>query len=194
MSQNWQQPPQQPGGYGYPQQPQQPGYGQPQAPYGGGFPPPPPPAPQGNAGMALLAGLAVAVVGMFAYGFLMSAMTDTDEIPVEVTQFSYAGIAVSALIGLVIGKLGGRNSGLWVVGAIFAAAAVFFGELWGYACIQADLAEGTPGAPGAFEIFTDYFSDNFETWKKNVEGLTYVFIALAPVAAFGTAYRVANSR
>ncbi|MFE2179825.1 hypothetical protein [Streptomyces sp. NPDC059455] len=228
MSQNWQQP-QQPGGYpqqpgGYPQQPappqqaggygstQQPGYGypqgqpqqpqQPQPQYGGGFPPPAPPAGRpGNPLLAVGAALVATVVGAFLYAFLLSAMANTDKTPPEVTQFAYAGVVVGALIGLAVAKLGGRNTGLWVVGAVLALAAVFLGELYGYAMILHDVMSNYADKIGggassqvlsSNEIFFDHFSDLWKSWKEDSDALTYIFMALAPVAAVSTAYRISN--
>ncbi|MGW5443238.1 hypothetical protein [Streptomyces asiaticus] len=218
MSQNWQQP-QQPGGY--PQQPappqqaggygsaQQPGYGypqgqpqQPQPQYGGGFPPPAPPAGRpGNPLLAVGAALVATVVGAFLYAFLLSAMANTDKPTPEITQFAYAGVVVGALIGLAVAKLGGRNTGLWVVGAVLALAAVFLGELYGYAMILHDVMSNYADKIGggassqvlsSNEIFFDHFSDLWKSWKEDSDALTYIFMALAPVAAVSTAYRISN--
>ncbi|MDT0546253.1 hypothetical protein [Streptomyces lonegramiae] len=209
MSQNWQQPqqpqpPQQPGGYGYPAQPPQPQYGGPQQQpqFAGGFPPPAPPVGrQGNPALAILAAVVAAAVGGLLYAFLLSAMADTDGAEPKVTQFAYAGVAVGALVGFVIAKLGGRNPALWVVGAVLALAAVFFGELYGYAMVAADWvsnyadkagAPSTVDIPTANDFFFDQFGDLFDGWKKDSGFLTYLFIALSPVAAVSTAYRLGN--
>ena len=196
MSQNWQQPqqPQPPSGYGYPSA---------QAQYGGGFPPPPPPAgSQGNPLLAVGAALVATVVGAFLYALLLSVMANTDKTPPEVTQFAYAGVVVGALIGLAIAKLGGRNPGLWVVGAILALAAVFLGELYGYAMILHDVMSNYADKLGggassqvlsSNDILFDHFSDLWKSWKEDSDALTYVFMALAPVAAVTSAYRVSNS-
>ncbi|KUJ70023.1 hypothetical protein ACZ90_06580 [Streptomyces albus subsp. albus] len=202
MSQNWQQP-QQPGGYGYP--PQQPGGYPPQQPqpqYGGGFPPPPPPAPQqqGNAGLAILVAVIAAVIGAAIYAGVLFALSDTDK--GEVTKIAYLGVAVGAIVGFPIAKFGGRNQGLWVVGALLALVAVVLGELYGYALLSADYAEKMashyPGAnvdvPSANDIFFDQFGDLFDAWKKELEAWEWLFIALAPVSAYATAYRLANRR
>ncbi|QKV93185.1 hypothetical protein HUT19_16660 [Streptomyces sp. NA02950] len=221
MSQNWQQPqqpqqpyppqqPQQPAGYGYPQQQPAPQYGAPQPQFGGGFPPPAPQGRQGNALLAVGAAVVAALVGGFLYAFLLSAMADTDGPKVEVTQFAYAGVALGGLIGFVIAKLGGRNPGLWVVGAVLALGAVFFGELFGYAMITSDLLDQHASelqAAGmekmsAMEIFFDHFNSPlfgtqggglFDAWKEDSDAMTYIFMALAPIAAVGTAFRLSNN-
>ncbi|MEU1803846.1 hypothetical protein [Streptomyces sp. NPDC019937] len=222
MSQNWQQP-QQPGGYpqqqgGYPQQPAppQPGYGYPQAQaqhpqpgapqpqFGGGFPPPAPQVGrQGNPLAAVGAALVAAVVGALAYAFLLSSLADTDSNPPEVRKFAYAGVALGALVGLVVAKLGGRNVALWVVGAVLALVAIFLGELYGYAMILNDAtanyvdkiggaAAASADIPSANEIFFDHFGDLFDTWKKDADAITWIFMILSPIAAAGTAFRVSN--
>ncbi|MFD5390080.1 hypothetical protein ACFXDF_04040 [Streptomyces sp. NPDC059426] len=236
MSQNWQQP-QQPGGYpqqpgGYPQQPAppqqaggygtpQPGYGypqgqpqqpqQPQPQYGGGFPPPPPPVGRpGNPMLAVGAAIVATLVGAFLYAFLLSSMADTDGPEVKVTQFAYAGVIVGALIGFLVAKFGGRNPALWVVGAVLALAAVFLGELYGYAMIMSDLLDKHADQlqsvgmkpMSASEIFFQHFNTPlvkgmpggglFDGWKEDSDAMTYIFMALAPVAAVSTAYRISN--
>ncbi|MFD0496372.1 hypothetical protein [Streptomyces rhizosphaericus] len=147
------------------------------------------------------AALVATVVGAFLYAFLLSAMANTDKTPPEVTQFAYAGVVVGALIGLAVAKLGGRNTGLWVVGAVLALAAVFLGELYGYAMILHDVLSNYADKIGggassqvlsSNEIFFDHFSDLWKSWKENSDALTYIFMALAPVAAVGTAYRISN--
>ncbi|MGW2326643.1 hypothetical protein ACWC5C_12840 [Streptomyces sp. NPDC001700] len=218
MSQNWQQPQQQ-GGYpqqqpGYPQQQAapQPGYGYPQgqapqAPqpqYGGGFPPPAPQVGrQGNPLAAVGAAIVAALVGALAYAFLLSSLADTDSNPPEVTKFAYAGIALGALVGFVVFKLGGRNVALWVVGAVLALAAVFLGELYGYAMIMNEAASNyvdkiggaaasSASIPSANEIFFDHFGDLFDGWKEDADAITWIFMILSPVAAAGTAFRLSN--
>ncbi|MGW3567637.1 hypothetical protein ACWDSL_27925 [Streptomyces sp. NPDC000941] len=223
MSQNWQQPqqppqqPQQPGGYGYPAQPPQPQFGgpqqQPQPQFAGGFPPPAPPAGrQGNPAVAVLAAVVAALVGAFLYAFLLSALADTDGQEPKITQFAYAGVAVGALVGFVIAKLGGRNPALWVVGAVLALIAVFIGETYGYAMIMSDWFgnnESSLRALGvdqlsANEIFFSHFSSPvfevngqstpslFDAWKDDADALTWIFMILAPAAAVSTSYRLSN--
>jgi hypothetical protein len=218
MSQNWQQPqqpqpPQQPGGYGYPAQPPQPQYGAPQQQpqFAGGFPPPAPPAGgPGNPAVAVLAAVVAALVGGFLYAFLLSALADTDGAEPKITQFAYAGVAVGALVGFVIAKLGGRNPALWVVGAILAFVAVFFGELYGYAMVTADflgnhekeLSSIGQSAPSSFEIFFEHFNTPlfgaktggglFDAWKEDADALTWIFMILSPAAAVSTSYRLSN--
>ncbi|MDT3397574.1 hypothetical protein RKE29_13085 [Streptomyces sp. B1866] len=203
MSQNWQPPQQQPGPYPPPGAPG--AYPPPPpAPYGGGFPPPPAPARPANPALALLAAVVAALVGAGVYAGILFGLADTDK--GEITRVAYIGIGVGALVGLAVGKLGGRNVGLWVVGAALALAAVLLGELYGYALIYADGAEkaaeqlskaGAPqqiDAPSANEIFFDHFKDLWKSWKEDLEGWEYLFMALAPIATVGTAFRLNKQR
>ncbi|WEV25927.1 hypothetical protein OYE22_12515 [Streptomyces sp. 71268] len=161
---------------------------------------PPPPAPQGNAGLALLAGVAAALVGGVLYAFLLSALADTDGQQPEITQFAYAGVALGALVGFVVAKLGGRNQGLWIVGAVFALIAVFLGEMYGYALVASDflsnVAERMGGdssqAPSANDLFFDHFGDLYDGWKEDADAVTYIFMALSPIAAYGAAHKLSN--
>ncbi|MFH8366157.1 hypothetical protein [Streptomyces sp. NPDC018031] len=172
MSQNWQQPPQQPqqpGGYGYPSQ-------QPQ--YGGGFPPPPPPAPQGNVGLAIVAAFVAAVIAGLIYGGIFYGLFDEDS--GEYVEVGYVGLLVGALVGATAGKLAPRNVGAYIAAAVFAAFGVVFGQYFGIALI---ISEYNPMAPGVMELFTDHF-DYLKTAWEDLEALSFVFIAVAAVESF----------
>ncbi|MFG2195293.1 hypothetical protein [Streptomyces sp. NPDC048639] len=168
MSQPWQQQP----------QPQQPGnpYAQQQP---GAYPPPPAPARKTNPGLAVVLGIVAAVVAAGIYAGVLYATFDEDK--GEVMQIGYLAVGVGALIGLALGKLGGHNVGLQILGAVLAVAAVFFGELYGYAMI---MAEYFPGAPSTTEIFFDNFGHLFDGWKEDADAISYLFFALAAAAGF----------
>ncbi len=109
-------------------------------------------------------------------------------------------MALGALVGFVVAKLGGRNQGLWIVGAVFALIAVFLGEMYGYALVASDflsnVAERMGGdgsqAPSANEFFFDHFGDLYGGWKEDADALTYIFMALSPIAAYGAAHELSN--
>lgn len=168
---------------------QQPGPGAPgQQPYGAPPPYSQPPARTGNPGLAIGVAVVAAIVAAGIYAFILKSLFD--EQTGEVTKISYASILVGALIGAAIGKLGGRNVGLWIVGAVLALGAVFMGEMYGYAMIFSELGDGQLGS--ATEILTDHFGDMFKGWREDMGAMAWIFIALAPIAAFGTASRVGN--
>jgi hypothetical protein len=102
-------------------------------PFAGGdqFAPAPPPAPvRNNFGLGLAAGLGAAVVGALAYGGVMRALASEDG---SYTEIGYAALAVGALVGFALGKVGGRNPILPFIGVPLALVAVFFGQLFGFA-------------------------------------------------------------
>src|SRR5689334_18528873 len=143
MSSNYPPPPRPPAGqnpYG-PQQyaPPAPGpYGVP-GPYGAqapgapgafnGYPPPAPAAAQrDNLGMGVLVGVAATIVAIFAYAGIMRAMAKDDG---HYSEVGYVAIGVGLLIGAVMGKIGGRNPALPVIGLVLSVLGVFFGEIVG---------------------------------------------------------------
>lgn len=212
-----QQPPQQPG-YGYPQQQppqQQPGYGYAQQPgYGGqpgGYVPPPPPQGGGQkTGLAILAGVGIALVLLFAYGYLVGKVGfDVDEAmnsmtgEVEYPQWTFAAVVIGALVGLPFGKLVPGNWALYAVGAVLAFIAISLGEMFAMSVIFADIgsalsdaygaelaAEGGFEEKSAFGFFFGEFGDVFDGWKEGATALNWIFLFFAPLAALGTAYRL----
>ncbi|GGR71887.1 hypothetical protein GCM10010252_07930 [Streptomyces aureoverticillatus] len=181
---------QQPGagqpGYGYPQQAQQPyGQQQPQQPYNafpqqpqpGGFPPPPP-AARGNIGLGVAVAFVAALVAAGVYGAIIGATEH---------EIGWAAVGVGFVVGLVAGKVGGPNPALGAVAGVFSLGAVYLGQLVGAAMVIADKANID---------FTEVFFDNFdilqEAWKNEADAMTYVFFAIAAVAAFGSAKRAAQ--
>ncbi|MGP3971949.1 hypothetical protein [Streptomyces sp. 6N223] len=199
-------------GYGYPQQPQapQPGYGYPQPGMAGGgapVPPPPPPPPPGgsNAGVAFLLCALAAVVLFVLYGFLTMLVTDyggqledaqralesdpeaTPEI--DIAQLTWLAAGIGAVIGFPAGRFAKGVVGFYFLAGVFAAGSILLGETFALAAVSSD----TPGADSAFSIFFDDFSDLWEAWTEDSEGMTWVFIALAPVSAVFTGYMVGGS-
>ncbi|MFB4196534.1 hypothetical protein [Streptomyces carpaticus] len=219
------QPPQQPPqpGYGYPQQPPGPSpaqgvYGQPpQQPYGappqGGFPPPPPPATggQNKALLAILAALGIGIVTLFVYGFVVDALFDSAEAAEKIARFetaeypqwTYAAIAIGAVIGLTVGKLAPRNVGVYAAGAAIALLSMFLGEIFATSAMNASilqemlqgqpLPDGAPISDSAFGNFFQHFGDMFDSWKEGANALNWIFVFIAPLAALGVAHRVGQS-
>jgi hypothetical protein len=169
---------------------QQPGPGAPgQQPFGA---PPPyaqqPPARTGNPGLAIGVAVVAAIVAAGIYAFILKSLFDDQT--GEVTKIGYVSILVGALIGAAIGKLGGRNPGLWIAGAVLAIASVFMGEMYGYAMIFEEVSDGQLGS--ATEILTDHFGDMFKGWREDMGAMAWIFMALAPIAAYGTASRLGS--
>ncbi|MEU9063261.1 hypothetical protein AB0D13_31455 [Streptomyces sp. NPDC048430] len=151
------------------QQGQQPG------PFGGGPFPPAPPAPGNKVGLGVLAALGAAIVAAILYGVLAGSIE---------REVGYAAIGVGFLVGFAASKIGGANPAVLGAGAVFSLVAVFLGQLIGMSMI---LADGL--GVGFSEVFFDHFSDVLDIWKEEADFMTYLFLLLGPVAAFGGAKR-----
>ncbi|MFI6642245.1 hypothetical protein [Streptomyces sp. NPDC050504] len=164
------------GGYGAPQG----GYGQPQGGYppqggygpgpGGYGPGPFPPQPQGNVGLGLLAAFVTALVAGAVYGGIAGAIDK---------EIGWAAIGVGFVTGLVAAKVGGRNAALGVVSALFSAGAVYLGQLIAIAVIISDRF-----GVSFSKVFFDHFDTLPKVWKEDADAMTWLFFALAAVAAF----------
>ncbi|MFI2430398.1 hypothetical protein [Streptomyces sp. NPDC018693] len=166
--------------------PQQPAPGAPYAPHPtpgnpfaqqpGAVPPPPAPV-RNNIGLGLVAALGTALVVAGVYGAIIGATE---------REIGWAAIGVGFAIGLVAGKVGGRNPALAVIGAVLALGAVYIGQMVGVAVLvtkEFDL--------GFTEVFFQHFSDVHEVWKEDSDGMTFLFFALAAIASFSGAKKAA---
>ncbi|MFD3512788.1 hypothetical protein [Streptomyces sp. NPDC058657] len=175
------QPPQQPGGNPYAQNP--PPQGHPQGPhqfpggqfppqqgqFGGGFPPPEPAPARGNVGGGLLTGFVVALVTAGIYGAVIGMLE---------AEVGYAAVGVGFLTGLAAGKLGGRSPVVMVFASVFSLIGVYLGQLLGMA-ILADKAMGV----GVMSMLTEHFGLLNEAWKQELDFMTFLFFVLAVVGA-----------
>ncbi|WP_030681692.1 hypothetical protein [Streptomyces sp. NRRL B-1347] len=182
-------------GYGYPQQqPQQP-YGsqpygqQPQQPYAAfpqqqqGFQPPytvpAPPAPtRDNVGLGIVVALVTALVSAGIYGAVIGATEH---------EIGWAAVGVGFVVGLATGKVGGRNPALAVISAALSLGAVYLGQLVGAAMVISDKFHTSFST-----VFFDHFDALQKGWKEDADAMTFVFFAIAAVAAFGGAKRAAQ--
>ncbi|MER5553165.1 hypothetical protein ABT001_16065 [Streptomyces sp. NPDC002793] len=153
------------------QQPGQFGGGQ----FAGGPFPPAPQAAGNKVGLGVLAALGAALVAAVLYGVLAGSIE---------REVGYAAIGVGFLTGFVGSKVGGSNPAVLGAGVVFSLVAVFFGQLIGMSMI---LADGL--GVGFTEVFFDHFGDVFDIWKEEADFMTYLFLLLGPVAAFGGARR-----
>jgi hypothetical protein len=145
---------------------------QPGAPFGGA--PFTPPAPvRNNVGLGLAAGFVAAVVAAAIYGAIIGATKH---------EIGYAAVGVGFIVGFAAGKAGGRNPVLPVVSALLSLVAVYFGQLLGEAMIAAKELPVTVS-----ELFFDHFSLLNEAWKADSDFISYLFFAVAAVAAFSGA-------
>jgi hypothetical protein len=175
------QPPQQPYGamqqpYGAPQQP----YGAPQQPFNAAaYPPPAALAPRReNVALGIVVGIAAALAGALLYGLLIKGTKH---------EIGYAALGVGALVGFALGKVGGRNPVLPVLGIPLALFAVYAGQLFGIALIAS-----SQGDMGVIDIFTKHFGLLQHAWKDSMDAMDFFFFAIAGAEGFAIAKRVAN--
>ncbi|WP_381794864.1 hypothetical protein [Streptomyces niveus] len=149
-------------------------------PFAGGPVPPGPgnpfaPAPpvRDNVGLGLAAAAGTAIAAAAIYGGIAGAIE---------SEIGFAAIGVGFVIGLVAGKVGGRNPVLAVVSAVFALAAVYLGQIFGIAIIGAEEL-----GLSVTEMLFDHFSLLTEAWNAGKEAMTFLFFALAAFAAFSGA-------
>ncbi|GGV84573.1 hypothetical protein GCM10015535_29630 [Streptomyces gelaticus] len=150
---------------------------QPGAPFGGAPFTPPAPA-RNNIGLGLVAAVVAAVVAAGIYGAIIGATKH---------EIGYAAVGVGFVVGFAAGKLGGRNPVLPVVSAVLSLVAVYFGQLLGEAMIAAKELPVTVS-----ELFFDHFGLLNEAWKADSDFISYLFFAIAAVAAFSGAKKAAG--
>lgn len=217
-----QQQPQQPPGYGYPQQPPsgavppQQSFGAPAPAPGAGYPAPAPgPGPVGNRNgplLAILAGVGLMIVLVFAYGYLVGALFDAqgeveDAIStgseIEYPQWAYIAVVIGALIALPFGKLAPRNWALGVLGAALAFLTIFLGEMFAYATVTAEIVDEVVAMgysadqlgmedKSAFGYFFGDFGDVFDSWQETATAVSWIFLILAPAAFLAVFKRLSD--
>lgn len=183
-------PPQQPGPSPYAQPPAAP-YGQQPGFNGGAYPPPAGPAARpDNTAMGILVGVGATIVMALVYGGILRAMSKNDG---TFYEFRLIALGVGIVIGLVVGKFGGRNPLLPVLAIVFALAAVVLGELFGDALIISHYVNSHGGQLSVSDILFHHFGDLFKTWKHDFNVKRAFFLIFAGLAAFGLAKRVGDN-
>ncbi|SHK62377.1 hypothetical protein [Actinacidiphila paucisporea] len=136
-------------------------------------------APAGNPGLGVAAGIAAALIAAVIYGLLIKGTKH---------EIGYAALAVGAVVGFALAKVGGRNPALPFIGVPLALLGVYLGQLFGIALLISDIS----GAPGVVSLFTDHFSALQDTWKHAMDGKDYFFFAIAGIEGFVVTKRVAS--
>ncbi|AGJ56779.1 hypothetical protein F750_4338 [Streptomyces sp. PAMC 26508] len=144
--------------------------------FAGGFPPAPPVA-RGNVGLGVLTALGTAIVAAILYGVIAGSIE---------REVGYAAIGVGFLVGFAASKVGGPLPAVGAASAVFSLGAVFLGQLVAMSMI---LADGL--GVGFSEVFFEHFGDVVDVWKQEADFMTYLFLLLGPVAAFGGARKAA---
>ncbi|MFD9504501.1 hypothetical protein [Streptomyces sp. NPDC060035] len=158
-------------------------------PFGVPYAPAPPQAPaRNNVGLGIAAGFAAAVVGALVYGGVMRALADEDG---SYTQVGWVALGVGALVGFALGKVGGRNPVLPVLGVPLALVGVFLGQLFGLALIISWWSEAGPDPVTATELLTSRLSDLVQVWKEEADFMTVAFLGIAGFEGFALAKKTA---
>ena len=144
--------------------------------FAGGFPPAPP-AARGTVGLGVLTALGTAIVAAILYGVIAGSIE---------REVGYAAIGVGFLVGFAASKVGGPLPAVGAASAVFSLGAVFLGQLVAMSMI---LADGL--GVGFSEVFFEHFGDVVDVWKQEADFMTYLFLLLGPVAAFGGARKAA---
>jgi xanthosine utilization system XapX-like protein len=139
-----------------------------------------------NPGLGVLVGVAATVVAVFAYAGIMRAMAKDDG---HYSEVGYVAIGVGLLVGAVVGKAGGRNPALPVVGLVLSVLGVFFGEIVGLSMIASHYASLGGESISWFSLLTDHFGDMFRQWKHDFDVKSFLFLALAGLEGFVIARR-----
>ena len=167
---------------GLPSEPAQPG--QPVQPQGWGAP-----AAPGAPGFAGFAGaygvtqpvqesnrpglaVAAAVGAMVASALVYAGVIDLTK-----HEIGYLALVVGLVIGLALGKIGGRHPALPVVGVVLALLGIFLGEILGLAMLlhKDGISYGT--------IFA-HLNVLFSAWKASLGAMSVFFFAIGGLEAF----------
>jgi hypothetical protein len=154
------------------------GTGYPPPAFGGGTPTAPVAPAQDNVALGVLVGVVAAVGAALVYGLLIKGTKH---------EIGYAALGVGALVGVALGKVGGRNPALPVIGIPLALLGVYLGQLFGIA-----LLVNSELHLGVVNIFTDHFHDLQQAWKDSMDAKDFLFFGIAGLEAFVIARRVAR--
>ncbi|MGW8889842.1 hypothetical protein [Streptomyces sp. NPDC055749] len=141
--------------------------------FGGGAPFAPAPPARNNLGLGILTALGAAVVAAILYGVIAGSIE---------REVGYAAVGVGFLVGFAAAKVGGSNPAVIGAGAVFSLGAVYLGQIIAISMIWAE-ASGMSFSG----VFFDHFSDISKVWKEEADFMTYLFLALGPIAAIGGA-------
>ncbi|MFI8435037.1 hypothetical protein ACIGJO_14975 [Streptomyces sp. NPDC079020] len=141
--------------------------------FGGGTPFTPAPPARNNLALGVVTALGAAIIAGILYGVIAGSIE---------REVGYAAVGVGFLVGFAASKVGGSNPVVVGAAALFSLGAVYLGQLVGMSMIMADVAGATFS-----EVFFDHFDVVSRLWKEESDFMTYLFLALGPIAAIGGA-------
>ncbi|MBC3843885.1 hypothetical protein GXW82_37800 [Streptacidiphilus sp. 4-A2] len=109
---------------------------------------------------------------------LASAAVYAGVIDLTKHEIGYLALAVGLVIGLALGRIGGRQPALPFIGVVLALIGIFLGELLGIALLlhnQDGIDFGT--------IFS-HLGDLFSAWKAGTDAMSAFFFAIGGLEAF----------
>ncbi|MER5989165.1 hypothetical protein [Streptomyces sp. NPDC001787] len=141
--------------------------------FGGGTPFTPAPPARNNIALGVVTALGAAIIAGILYGVIAGSIE---------REVGYAAVGVGFLVGFAASKVGGSNPVVVGAAALFSLGGVYLGQLVGMSMIMADVAGATFS-----EVFLDHFDVVTRLWKEEADFMTYLFLALGPIAAIGGA-------
>ncbi|MFD0382956.1 hypothetical protein ACFQ2B_13040 [Streptomyces stramineus] len=134
---------------------------------------------QGKTGLAVALGVVAMLVAAGVYGGILKAS--------DGAQIGYLAVGVGALIGAALGKVGGRNPVLPVIGAALGLLGVYLGQIFGIGLAFSDGA----GIP-LTEVYFDHFDLVSKAWKEFLEPIDALFYILGGAGAYTTARKLGS--
>ncbi|MQY16475.1 hypothetical protein SRB5_66740 [Streptomyces sp. RB5] len=129
-----------------------------------------------NVAVAILVAVVAMLVGAAIYGGIMRATAKDNG---EYTLISYAAIAVGLLVGLALGKLGGRNPALPIVAVVLTIIGAVLGQAFGYALMLSKWADVS-----VMEAITDHSSLLKDAFKEDFDAMVAVIYVIGAAAGF----------
>ncbi|BFV58842.1 hypothetical protein KCMC57_up39460 [Kitasatospora sp. CMC57] len=141
--------------------------------------PAPAPAAPKAPGVAVAAAFGAAIVAGLAYGFIAKAIE---------REIGWAVIGIAAAVTFTLGRLGGRNPVLPVVGAVLSVLGLFFGQLFTMALFAHQEAGLSVG-----DLLTSQLDLTFELWKADRDIIDVLFYGIAVYFGFTYTAKFASS-
>ncbi|MBM9506305.1 hypothetical protein [Actinacidiphila acididurans] len=170
--------------------PPQAGGQNPYGPQAGWAPSGPPQVARDRSALALVLGVLVAIVAALAYGGFLRALAHDNG---RTTELGFGPLAAGVLVGITVGKAGGRNRLLPVAATLLAAFAVIIGQLYGTALIESHLAARFGGSLSVTDIFFHRFGALCRVWTHDLDARRITTLWIAMAVAFGLAKRLGDN-
>ncbi|MFH0519042.1 hypothetical protein ACHBTE_17975 [Streptomyces sp. M41] len=134
------------------------------------------------------------IVSMLYSGLILATYED---LTVTTANTLYLGHALlnGAIVGFLIGKVGHRNTGAWIMGAVIAALGAFFGHTNAFPLVLAD--GQSPSAIWDLVRYEPFWPAKawwIDESTDAVDWFSPLGLVVAAAAAWGIAYLIGNKR